>query len=445
MKKILTFYVLLFISCATGPKPAPSWVMDYPTSPDAWIGIGYVTISGDEYREIARNKAIEEIAAQIEVHIKSSLKIITTEVNYKVDEFVESIIQSRLDMTLEDVKIVDSYSTGVEYYVYMELRYTDFYRRIELKKQKSINTAVDYMTSAEEKLSIESFSYLSKALEEIKLYMDLPLKAEYPKGSGKIINLYSTINILAKDLNNRFKLTCDKTEISTKIGIRDEYIFQVFCTDRLTNQPLVNIPLRATMNGKNINEKVVTSEIGEAVFHLFKVTDRTPVQYFDIMVDLSKIERNIDITNPATVKVKINAKSPTVFIDITEKNLSRLVANPFVMPVIKEFFVEIYGAEFTETKQQSDFFVLAEVNTTAKIMTQNEYGLFQVYADGTISIFDTSTEKELYQKSENNIMGADFISLEGAGRNALKKLVKKLENETFHEIIAGLDDYSVNR
>jgi hypothetical protein len=31
------------------------------------------------------------------------------------------------------------------------------------------------------------------------------------------------------------------------------------------------------------------------------------------------------------------------------------------------------------------------------------------------------------------------------GRNALKKMVKILETETFSEIIAGLDDYSVNK
>ena len=101
MKKILTFYLLLFISCATGPKPAPSWVMDYPISPDAWIGIGNVTISGDEYQKLARNKAIEQIAAQIKVHIKSSLTIITTEVNYKLDQFYERLKETSLSGGVE--------------------------------------------------------------------------------------------------------------------------------------------------------------------------------------------------------------------------------------------------------------------------------------------------------------------------------------------------------
>ena len=112
------------------------------------------------------------------------------------------------------------------------------------------------------------------------------------------------------------------------------------------------------------------------------------------------------------------------------------------MPEFKSFFVKTYGAEFTDSKTESDFYIIAEINTTAKISEQNEYGLFQVYADGTISFFDTSTDKELYQKSINNTMGADFHSLEGAGRNALKKMVKKLKTKTFQEIITALDTIS---
>ena len=116
--------------------------------------------------------------------------------------------------------------------------------------------------------------------------------------------------------------------------------------------------------------------------------------------------------------------------------------NPFIMPSFKGFFVETYSAEFTDSKEKSDFYVIAEVNTKAKKIEQNEYGLFQVYADATFSIFDTSTNKELYQNSINDVMGADFTSLEGAGRHALKKMVKKLKTKTFNEISTGLDDFS---
>jgi hypothetical protein len=65
--------------------------------------------------------------------------------------------------------------------------------------------------------------------------------------------------------------------------------------------------------------------------------------------------------------------------------------------------------------------------------------LFTTYANGTISKFDTKTEKELYQKSINNVRGVSFTSFEDAGRDALKKMVKKLDEKIFQEIILGLD------
>jgi len=65
--------------------------------------------------------------------------------------------------------------------------------------------------------------------------------------------------------------------------------------------------------------------------------------------------------------------------------------------------------------------------------------LFTTYANGTINKFDTKTEKELYQKSINNVRGVSFTSFEDAGRDALKKMVKKLDEKIFQEIILGLD------
>ena len=81
------------------------------------------------------------------------------------------------------------------------------------------------MSLADENISVESFNYLSKALSEITPFIDYLLKAEYPRDSGKQVNLYSTIHILAEEINNRFLLTSDKTEITTTIGMSKNHIF----------------------------------------------------------------------------------------------------------------------------------------------------------------------------------------------------------------------------
>ena len=439
IKQSSLFLLLWMLSCTTGPAPSPDWVNSNPSSRTAWYGVGISNLSQEDYRQIANTKARDEIASQISVHIESSLKTVTTEVNYEVEAFAESIIQSRVNMTLEDVAITKTYSDGEHYYVLATLLHSDYYRLIELRKQKAISTAVDFLESAEENLTAESFNYLSRALEEIQPFMDYPLQVEYPSESGNKVNLFSKIHILAGDFNNRVSLTCSESEISTTIGIRDEHQFQVSCMDKRTQKPIPGFPLQAAMNGNSITTSAITDEKGNATFHLFKVKDRTPVQYFSIKIAPPGIGGKIDITNPATISIKVNANAPTIFMDITEKSLDKSVSNPLVMPAFKEFFVATYGATFTDKKASSDYIVTGSVKTVAKSSVPNEYDLYVVYADGTLSITETATNKEIYSKSVTNVKGVDFTSLEGAGRHALKKMVEKLEAESFQEIIDGLD------
>jgi len=432
--------LLLLISCSTGPKPAPDWVDIQPVSADRWYGIGISPITKkSDYREIARNKATEEIGAQITTHLESSFELVQTEINLNYEEYSKSVINFRVDISLPEVKIVDTYTDGNRYYVMAQLIKEDYNRIIRLKKQKAVETALDYMTSAEENLSTESFNYLNKALQEITPFIDFPLKAEYPINSGKQVNLYSTIYILTQKLNNRFELTSDKTELFTTIGIRKEHIFTVSCTDKLTGSSLSGIPLKAAMPGNQITENMVTDKNGHAIFHVFKIMNKTPVQYIDIRLDISENGGNYKVS-PTSIQVKVNAEAPSLFVDITEKNLNKRTLNPFITPALKEFFVSTYGAEFVENKHQSDYHISAKINTLSKGKTIiGDTDLFSTYADGTISIFDTKTEKELYQKSINNVRGVSFTSFEDAGRDALKKMVKKLDENIFQEIILGLD------
>jgi hypothetical protein len=442
MRYIVPIITLLFTSCVLFHEPNPEWINNQPISEDTWFGIGSTVISGDNYREIARNKAIEEIASQIQVHIQSSFTNIQTENNLDFNQYSESIIQTRVNTSLPEIQIVDTFDNNGRYYVYAKLQKADYFRVIELKKQKAIYTAVDFMTSAESKLSIESFNYLAKAMEEITPFIDLPLKTEYPKNTGNQINLFSKIHTLAGDLSSRFQLITDKIEITTTIGIRTDHTFEIQCIDKLTNKPLSGIPLKASMGGNQITNNVITDNSGIATFHLFKVTDRTPVQLYEIRLDLSNIPEMINVYNHPTVSIKVNASSPNIYIDIKETNLNKAIENSYLSPVLVRFFVEQYGAEFVEKKKDSDFNILANINTNAKSKQKNEQGLYLVFADCTIQIYNTKSNKKLYEKSVNNVMGVDFTSIVSAGRHSLKKMTKRLEDNVFQEIITGLDEFS---
>ena len=444
MKNIYTsLLMILLLSCSTGPKPAPVWVEIQPVSADRWYGIGISRITKkSDYRESARNKAYDEIGSQIKVQLQSELTTMEKEVNFNVEEYSESVIHSRVELSLPEVKIKDTFTEGERYYVLAQLIKEDYNRIIRLKKQKALNTAIDFVITADKSMSAESFNFLDKALKEIQPFADFPLEVSYPPNSLKTVNLFSLLHIKAQEFNNRIIIEPDIKDLSTTIGIKGDNAISVKCTDKLTGKPIADLPLIAAMGNNELTSTTVTNLDGKASLHLFRVTDKSPVQYLSVSVDFSKMitgRSAFKFTDIAHARIKVNARQPIVYMLINERNLNRKIDNPYIMPAFKEFFVERFGAEFTMNESDSDFIIKADINTTAKSKSINEYGLFQTYGDGTISIINRKTGKELYQKSMNNIMGADFTSLEGAGRNALKKMVKMLDESIFQEIISGLD------
>ena len=113
-----------------------------------------------------------------------------------------------------------------------------------------------------------------------------------------------------------------------------------------------------------------------------------------------------------------------------------------VTPLIKDFFGNYFDATFTDKKSGSTLVVTVSLNVVPKSKKKNQYGLYQVYADATITLIDSRKDEELYQKSINNIQGADFTSLEGAARVSLQKMSEELESEIFEEIKVSLDKIS---
>jgi WD40 repeat protein len=433
---------LILISCVPFKDGTPDWAITRPISDVSWYGIGSSSESKENYREIARIHSVNEVASQISSSIRSSLKTKRTEDNLNYQEYSEFIIETRVELSLPSVEIIDSYSKDGKYFVLTRLMKADYYKELELKKQKAINTAIDFMTQAVESLTIDSFRLLSESYKEISPYFDLPILGEFPKGSGELINIYPQILILSSRLYNRLKLKSPVQEIQTTIGLKRTHEINITCVDSQTDKPIASFPLTASMGSNLYTEHVITDEQGNAKFNLFKVIERSPVQSFEISPDLSDYGAELNIISLPKLKIVVNAKAPTIHLYIEEKNLGAIVGSPFIMPVLKEMFVKAFSAEFTENKQISDFYISALFFTNAKSKDKNSYGIYQAYADGTIRIYDTASNTEIYQKSINNVMGADFTTLAGAGRNALIKVADNIKNESFAEITINLDNYS---
>ena len=99
-----------------------------------------------------------------------------------------------------------------------------------------------------------------------------------------------------------------------------------------------------------------------------------------------------------------------------------------------EFFATHYSANFVES-QNADLIIRGVVNTRSVSEKANDYGLFQTFADATISISNGKTGEQIFEKSFNKVQGSDFHSNKEAANQSLKKISEKISENFLPELI----------
>jgi hypothetical protein len=83
----------------------------------------------------------------------------------------------------------------------------------------------------------------------------------------------------------------------------------------------------------------------------------------------------------------------------------------------------------------ADLMINGIVNTRSMSNTPNEYGIYQVFGDITISIINGDTGDMILEKSFTSVQGSDFQSNREAANQSLKKISEKITIDLLPEII----------
>ena len=428
--------LFLLFSCSSGP--APKWVISQPKAQGYWIGKGMVKkpFYGDNIREEARSQALSEIAQQISVDISATFKNVVIEHNLSLDEMTESITKIRVENTLMLVENVDEYE-GKEYYYFLaRLSQSAYYKAIEKQRRNAVKTALGLLNKAESEFNIQSFSFLVEAMNEISPYMEIPIQEEYPSGSGKFINLYSYIKLLTNNFIDRLHLVPTQKSIEYKLGFSREVQLgiQVLNDD---NSPITNAPVHCYIHENMKSLNALSDAEGNCIFPLPLIDNDKPIQHINFSLDIDEILQGSELFGnlpqihaQSTVKVI----PPKIFIQITENNLGNPMVNPYIQPVIVEFFSRHFSANFVDNNN-ADLIINGAVNTRSTSDTANDYGIYQVFGDATISISNGVTGEKILEKSFNRIQGSNFQSNTEAANQSLKKMSEKISIDFLPEII----------
>jgi len=425
------------LSCSNHPEP--EWIISQPKTEGYWFGKGSVKkpFFGDDIREEARNKALSDISTQISVKVDGTFKRVITEHNLVMDDLTESITEIRVKNNLTHVENIDEYESKDRYYFLVRLSKATYYETIEKKRRNAVKTALGLLDKADSEFNIQSFSFLSEAMNEIVPYMDAPIQEEYPVGSGKIVNLYSYIKVLANTSIDRFRLVPNQETVEIKLGFSRDIQLGIKVVDNNSNTPIENVPMNCYIDDNEKGSFVLSDADGKCIFPVPLIVNDKPIQYVNFEVNMDEM---IESTQLFGVLPQIQVQSiltvipPQIFIQISENNLGEATANPYIQPVIMEFFSQYLSANFVDNND-ADLIISGAVNTRSNSDTANDFGIYQVFGDVTITISNGKTGEEILKKSFNKIQGSDFQSNKEAANQSLKKMAEKITEDFLPGII----------
>ena len=375
MRILCQIFFIFILACAS--RPIPEWVTSLPKEEGYWFGIGTVQKlnDGNDCRDEARNKALQDISAQISIEITGSFEQMVTEHNLTLDKFSKSVIQTRVDQTLPMVENMDFYDSKEQCSFLARLSQSIYYETIERQRRNAVQSALGLLAQAESGFNVQTFTYLSAAISEIVPYLDIPIEEEYPSGSGKRVNLYRYIKVVANKYINRITLLPDKKNLEIKRGFTRDLQLSVRVIDNTDQSPIVDIPVICYMTVKGENISALSNSEGNCIFSMPPLTDNNSIQYINYVVNKADILRNLEYFGTiskiqAQSTVQIN--SPQIYINIIENILGDATVNPYIQPVISEFFARYFSAKFVDN-DDADLIIRGMVNTRSVSDTPNEY------------------------------------------------------------------------
>ena len=428
---------LLFYSCA-GTQPGwPNQLEDdpqYAQNSEFWFGTGQANIGDASYQQVARTRALNIIAEQLEVEIKSSF--IDVQEQYGVglggkgNEYNKVTIESRVNTNLENIEYFDENKKKGIYYISARLNKEKYFDKIRKQVEQASAISLNHIKTASENELMEALSHYLQALESIKPFLDQYPEVNYQSQQKE---LYPLLVDLINTSNNNINISIINEDVSIKSIVDDSKILKIKCIDKSNGNPLAGIPIEIFWDMEDQNSSIITNSEGIANYEIKRIWSaaKNQVIKFQINYDdlyLKTLEQIIRL-DPKVIETNINIEGPKIFLSATVKNLGKVIDHKDLSATIKKYFVDLSSAEFVKSRSKADLELKYYINTEERSKRLNNKYPFFVYATGTLSIIRIENNEDIYSINLPESKGADFNQNIIAGKRAIKNLQKDINDE----------------
>ncbi len=449
---LLLFVLLLFSACGgkkdlaqTPQRPMPEWVQSRPIDQAYYIGIGSANkrIDPVDYANAAKKNALNDLASEIRVTVRSESFLNTMQVNMQIQEAYNQTIATTADESIEGFDVVDVYETATEYFVFYRLSRAKHAQIRQEKKNRAMSGAFDQLTQARQsrdraEVTLAGDLYLH-GLFELKDYWN---EANNWRDGDEDIFIDNTIYREFRQMVNDIQLIANREsiELSASNEFRDEVVIQA----TYDGQPVRGFKLTYTFDNGQLRNQMngETDMNGQLRISIQKVNLANPSNALSVRVDMAQFRpSDLDkkLVNPLTegvrsspLNVPIRATMPVVFFEVQERNMGKALGSERVAAPVRQELSN-RGFQFTPERKNADYFIEIKADTREGGTSQ---GFFVAYLDMQITVRN-SAGVIVYQNTENNVKGLQ-LNFEAAGIESYKVGTQRMERTIAPALVNSL-------
>jgi hypothetical protein len=432
----------------------PDWVKNHPVSADYYIGVGFGNKNNQniEYRAQAKKNALNDLASEISVTIKSNSFLFTMEYNDSFNEEFKSTIKTEISKDLEGYELVDSWENKSIYKVYYRLSKSEYHQKQKKEKEKTLRLCYDLYQkaiAAEEKSDILlAISLNARALLSIKKYWNEI--NEYNTGN-KVIFLENEISANIERILSQIKLEPANKQFELSYTNRYSNSLKINClfkNEKISSLPLIlNYYKKAkyTESKKKYTEAKTSEANGAISFlvsDLFMLKEQELTIEVNIMKMLNVDKENLNLMtgvsrNFPAIKMSVPVKIflPKIFIDGNEKSLGNETINKLLSNTFKENFIK-NNYDVVDKKPSDGLTLLILTDTKSE---QNKTRFVPAYLNGEILLKNNSSSKTVYSKALSNIKGVHSTA-DKASLKAYQETTQLINKSLFKDMLKTISN-----
>jgi hypothetical protein len=149
MKNILIILFLTLLTKSTfSQKKKPDWVQNYPTLENEYIGIASASKSNSNYKEQAKQNALNMLSNSISVNVSVVSVLAQNETNKKFTEEFNEVTKTQTKNYIEGYEIHAEWEDKKNYWVFIKVNKQKFLENKERKKNEVTLQAYDIFKNA---------------------------------------------------------------------------------------------------------------------------------------------------------------------------------------------------------------------------------------------------------------------------------------------------------